>query len=77
MSENHLTSPIRTVFGIGLAAFLLVIRLCSKSGNRCLNFFNIFFPGGKQQMRGDGHEGDPLPAPLGCALLPGPDTQLS
>lgn len=73
MSENHLVSPVRTVSGIGLAAFLLVNNqtVFKKWKQRWINFFNIFIPGGNQQMSGDGWEGDLLPTPLGCTLLPG------
>lgn len=79
MPENHLASPVRTVSGIGLAAFLLVSNptVFKKWKQRCLNFFKIFLPGGNQQMSGDGCEGDLLPALLGCTLLPGRATHHS
>lgn len=79
MPENHLASPVRTVSGIGLAAFLLLSSqtVLKNWKQRCLHFFNILLPGGSQQMSGDGCEGDPLLAPLGCTLLPGHATHHS
>lgn len=77
MSENHFACPARTVLEMGLAAHVLATGLCSRRENRCCHLQHIFLPGEKQQMRGNGCEGGPLPAPLGCALLPGCTTRCS